>query len=114
MSGLPTDFDVSSLESEFAKFGIYGIKAVASDEEDGKAEKSVSVTYSSKTEAAEAAKVSSTRGMETGLGTCFPVLLTFPCQTTLFVDFVETGFVFLLLEATSIVIFHTNSHVSIY
>ena len=59
MSGLPTDFDVSSLESEFAKFGIYGIKAVASDEEDGKAEKSVSVTYSSKTEAAEAAKVSS-------------------------------------------------------
>ena len=58
MSGLPTDFDVSSLESEFAKFGIYGIKAVASDEEDGKAEKSVSVTYSSKTEATEAAKVS--------------------------------------------------------
>ena len=61
VSGLPEDFDVSSLESEFAKFGIFGIKTVTSNgnEDDGKVEKSVSVTYSSRTEAAEAAKVSS-------------------------------------------------------
>ena len=61
VSGLPEDFDVSSLESEFAKFGIFGIKTVTSNgnEDDGKVEKSVSVTYSSRTEAAEAAKVNS-------------------------------------------------------
>ena len=59
VSGLPEDFDVSSLESEFAKFGIFGIKTVTSNgnEDDGKVGKSVSVTYSSRTEAAEAAKV---------------------------------------------------------
>ena len=32
-----------------------------------------------------------------GLLTWFPALLTFPCQTALFVDFLETGYVFLLL-----------------
>ena len=32
-----------------------------------------------------------------GLEMWFPALLTFPCQTALFVDFLETGFVFLLL-----------------
>ena len=64
VSGLPADFDVSSLEAEFAKFGIVvGQKAVKGEEndngeDDGKAEKAVSVTYSSKTEAAAAAKVS--------------------------------------------------------
>ena len=68
MSGLPEDFDVSSLESEFAKFGIFGIKTVTSNgnEDDGKVEKSVSVTYSSRTEAAEAAKVNS--DLETDCG----------------------------------------------
>ena len=50
----------------------------------------------------------------TGLGAWQQVLLTFPIQTALFVDFLETGFVFLLLKVTSIMIFQTNSRVSIY
>ena len=47
-------------------------------------------------------------------GTCFQALLTLLCQTALFIDFLETGFVFLLLEATSIVIFQTKFRVPIY
>ena len=34
---------------------------------------------------------------DSGLEMWFPALITFPCQTAFFVDFLETDFVFLLL-----------------
>ena len=49
-----------------------------------------------------------------GLALWEQLVLTFPCQTALFVDFLQKGFVFLILLATSIITFQTNSRISIY